>query len=823
MDFLEIVKNLHIQAQSQSKKVGDILEKVVEKILSHHGKMILPYFVEYLPANQIESTSRCQFLMGVSLRGNTGATFGIDGIIITQEKEKQTFHPVQIKFTIDRLTTNLETFYQECHRLCQTWGTSYGRPFLITTAREVSRRHREDCHVWDFAVLEDIFTQFPQLLENFKVKEEAEMLEQNVDFLCCRLEHKKSLPLERNLIFQPVDLGPKNSPALKEKDDYSLSPCQEEIVAEARLNLEKDGKCLLHLPPGYGKTRLAFHLCANSRTVLFLLPQRPLLEQQLNTWRSYLEGVFILPVCSELAVKERFVRETTSPKEISYWIDLAAERGERLFIFSTYHSVKKIREARPEFSPDIIIYDEAHRIFRQENREETAEKSQSWEWVAEMNSVRKLFLSATPYSGRHNPNVIFGNAVRRTFLQAIISERLSDFRFYCMNGVGNRQKTPSRIKGQLLSISREQSGWRRMMAFCSRHDSLQEFAKILREEMPGVQVLSDKENSSMAERRTLLDEFRSSELPVVLLSVRVFLEGIDVPECDAACFLTPSASSRVIVQGVGRALRYQRGKRAQIIIPSVLDDELTPADEDYATLMDILKAIDIGDPVELRERVEVEFYESEGRAMRGLSGREKIRQEEWIEEVVGRTVEREGTEYAKTRRLLQRYGVRTIKEYQKFRRFYLQDVEDKESSLSDRDRDRGAEREVLIPDRGAEREVLIPDRGAEREVLIPDRGAERELTVPEDPEDYYNGRGNIGTWSGWNHFLSWKGRIVTGVLLLKIKKFLRDKNVRIGRLKFEKFAELYDELAQENLEIPPDPHDALSLTMNYFFQEAVKD
>jgi len=340
-----------------------------------------------------------------------------------------------------------------------------------------------------------------------------------------------------------------------------------------------------------------------------------------------------------------------------------------------------------------------------------------------------------------------------------------------------------------------------MMAFCSRHDSLQEFAKILREEMPGVQVLSDKENSSMAERRTLLDEFRSSELPVVLLSVRVFLEGIDVPECDAACFLTPSASSRVIVQGVGRALRYQRGKRAQIIIPSVLDDELTPADEDYATLMDILKAIDIGDPVELRERVEVEFYESEGRAMRGLSGREKIRQEEWIEEVVGRTVEREGTEYAKTRRLLQRYGVRTIKEYQKFRRFYLQDVEDKESSLSDRDR----------------------DRGAEREVLIPDRGAERELTVPEDPEDYYNGRGNIGTWSGWNHFLSWKGRIVTGVLLLKIKKFLRDKNVRIGRLKFEKFAELYDELAQENLEIPPDPHDALSLTMNYFFQEAVKD
>ena len=64
-----------------------------------------------------------------------------------------------------------------------------------------------------------------------------------------------------------------------------------------------------------------------------------------------------------------------------------------------------------------------------------------------------------------------------------------------------------------------------------------------------------------AERKELLDKFRSGELKVLVTS-KVLNEGVDVPEASVGIVMSGSGAVREHVQRLGRILRHKPGKRA---------------------------------------------------------------------------------------------------------------------------------------------------------------------------------------------------------------------------------------------------------------------
>lgn len=93
---------------------------------------------------------------------------------------------------------------------------------------------------------------------------------------------------------------------------------------------------------------------------------------------------------------------------------------------------------------------------------------------------------------------------------------------------------------------------RRAIAFCTtiRHAEL----TCATFEARGVPAITVDGKLAPAERARRIDMFRTGEVQV-LVSVDLISEGFDVPACDCAILLRPTASLSVYLQQVGRALR----------------------------------------------------------------------------------------------------------------------------------------------------------------------------------------------------------------------------------------------------------------------------
>ena len=70
-------------------------------------------------------------------------------------------------------------------------------------------------------------------------------------------------------------------------------------------------------------------------------------------------------------------------------------------------------------------------------------------------------------------------------------------------------------------------------------------------------------HTKSAERKKMLDAFRSGKLPVLVTS-KVLNEGVDVPEAAIGVIVSGSGSVREHVQRLGRILRPSDGKVAQL-------------------------------------------------------------------------------------------------------------------------------------------------------------------------------------------------------------------------------------------------------------------
>ena len=103
------------------------------------------------------------------------------------------------------------------------------------------------------------------------------------------------------------------------------------------------------------------------------------------------------------------------------------------------------------------------------------------------------------------------------------------------------------------------------------------------------------------ELRTLAQAGREGECRVVC-NVKLFTEGVDVPQLDAVAFLDPRDSQVDVVQAVGRVMRKAPGKRfGYIIIPVVVEPgrdvatALERGTEGYRTVGRVLRALQAHD------------------------------------------------------------------------------------------------------------------------------------------------------------------------------------------------------------------------------------
>ena len=103
------------------------------------------------------------------------------------------------------------------------------------------------------------------------------------------------------------------------------------------------------------------------------------------------------------------------------------------------------------------------------------------------------------------------------------------------------------------------------------------------------------------ELRALANADREGECRV-LCNVKLFTEGVDVPQLDAVAFLDPRDSQVDVVQAVGRVMRKALGKRfGYIIIPVVVEPgrdvaaALEQGTEGYSTVGRVLRALQAHD------------------------------------------------------------------------------------------------------------------------------------------------------------------------------------------------------------------------------------
>lgn len=103
----------------------------------------------------------------------------------------------------------------------------------------------------------------------------------------------------------------------------------------------------------------------------------------------------------------------------------------------------------------------------------------------------------------------------------------------------------------------------KIIVFCS---SLLQANRVLQSfEGSTARIMLVDGKTSSKERTKLVDEYKQSKEPIVMLNVGVFLAGFDVPDLDCVIWARPTMSLRVWYQAVGRGVRLDPNNPSKIL------------------------------------------------------------------------------------------------------------------------------------------------------------------------------------------------------------------------------------------------------------------
>ncbi|MEW2493742.1 DEAD/DEAH box helicase family protein [Streptomyces nodosus] len=420
----------------------------------------------------------------------------------------------------------------------------------------------------------------------------------------------------------------------------------------------------IHLAPGLGKTRIGFMVrdeVAPAGGMLFAVPTRGLLEQTYEELRAYGWQGPVIAVYGDrdarlVGREDEDVWVTTSARQLAAQVHRFRQAGLPYTVLVTYASVGTVVEAHrlsldkdgvaPLPAWDLLVKDEAHHT----------EFSKVW---GRINSSRlvpawcRLAMTATP----RLPSLLKRGAKNQVVVTPAVrmSEKVHGRVVYRM-GLGEAQRRGKLAHSRVVVAEVDEERLREMVARLGRgHPEVQAellasaTGAVLRaagrfgcrrlltyhrtvagavaaaEAMPEQSWLLNAqgttaparvfavalyENSPAEERAAALEalaagtDLDGNEVDlVVVCSVRVLSEGIDVPRVDAVALVEPRSMPHELLQIAGRALRFDRDnpeKIANIVVP-VLHLEGPAGDEisessDWDPVTNVLRAVESYEP-----------------------------------------------------------------------------------------------------------------------------------------------------------------------------------------------------------------------------------
>lgn len=347
---------------------------------------------------------------------------------------------------------------------------------------------------------------------------------------------------------------------------FSLHQYQQRAVAKAWEGLETDGKALVFLATGLGKTVVAGRLVTKylqknpAARVLVMAHTTDLVEQlESSMWRDIPKEV-----------PTRIVNGSTKPDSLP---------GVTFAVLPTAADY-----VNKGFRPDLLIVDEAHHV---------GEVGFYAEIFRKIPNVPRLGVTATPWRGdRFDIESVFGEPVvkvsisegmRLGYLAGVHYQLFSDnidWDFvhqssennYSIKDLNKRLFVPERdeaVRDHLVQV------WDkvvnpRAIVFCQTIAHAETMADVL-SRVPGwggTRAIHGGLKKRL--RRSRILDFRSGTSPI-LTSVDLLNEGVDVPDVNILVFARVTHSRRIFVQQLGRGLRLAVDKDIVEVLDFISD------------------------------------------------------------------------------------------------------------------------------------------------------------------------------------------------------------------------------------------------------------
>ncbi|KAG8347044.1 helicase-like protein [Trypanosoma vivax] len=380
----------------------------------------------------------------------------------------------------------------------------------------------------------------------------------------------------------------------------ALRPYQAEAVDRCLAELERSGAALCQMACRCGKTPVAFKIIqhyiekVSPIAVLFLVPSLGLLRQTVKKLYGYgLRRVNFLLIgsCAETVMLDDgyALTMTTDAETIKNTISSSTSQ---LVVISTYHS-SHIVCTMTGFN--LAVFDECHRVCG------SATPTNFNSVLLHSPCKRKLFLTATPAYNtplRMDQVNLFGNIAYRYYLrEGIDAGYVNPFSLRIILGEGMEDMNPYFFEAMKLVD--------KMIVYCGSIKHATELKVRLGEPPPGdvkpFVVLLAHSKMPSAVVSDVLRKFTVHKR-CILLNVRLFQEGIEIPDLNAVFFAAPRRSPRDIVQSICRPLNKMDGKPSSyVFLPATIDKKL-PADhpvnlEKFSELVPFTDALMDEDPV----------------------------------------------------------------------------------------------------------------------------------------------------------------------------------------------------------------------------------
>ncbi len=451
----------------------------------------------------------------------------------------------------------------------------------------------------------------------------------------------------RGLDYQYFDIlyKQRKKVAIKPHSPFSY---QKPAINKANKYFKRNDNGILVMPCGSGKSLTAYWISKvlKSKHIVVAVPSLYLVKQTFEVWMRELvanrQNYLVHIVCSDNTtskidadseiktnIQDLQIPVKTDVNDISNW--LSDNKDNKFIIFTTYQSGQTLSRAakKAKVNIDLGIYDEAHKT--------VGDKTKSFAHLLFNKNIiikKRIFMTATErfFSGDStkvasmDDNDIYGEIFHKLeFREAIEMSKtmkrpiLTDYRLHTIDietsevedlvkrnvfvkpkkGAWNREMEARflislialRKASKKLDISHTISFHSSLAKASAFKESQEKFSK----EFPEYgdlycDFISGKYSAS--HRKKILDEF-VSENNALLTNARCLTEGIDVPKIDCILFADPRQSKIDIVQAMGRALRYFKGKRVgYVLLPIVLyDEEDSRKEEQYKQILKIIRQL----------------------------------------------------------------------------------------------------------------------------------------------------------------------------------------------------------------------------------------